>query len=73
MVEARIQFGIYDDSWADAWSAAGRVRSVFKSFRGTMGSTEVQRTRKDNDFDLRDPDSGLPRRLIDVFIRYRET
>jgi hypothetical protein len=72
LVEARIQFEVWDDDWLNCWTAAGKVRKVFKRFRGTMGTTEVQSSRIDSDNDAEDPETHLPRRILDVFIKYRE-
>jgi hypothetical protein len=71
--DARYQFSVYDDDWYTCWLAAARVKSVFGRYRGMIASTEVQSSRVDNDFDSGDPESGLPRRLIDVVIRHKET
>jgi hypothetical protein len=72
VVDARIQFSVYDDDWLACWQAANKVKAVFKRFHGTMGTTEVQSTRIDSDNDAEDSETKMPRRLIDIFFRYRE-
>lgn len=66
----RVQFDCWADSWLGAERLADELLHVVHGFRGSWGDVEVGSCLKESDLDVRDPDVGTYRRIVDVMVQY---